>query len=377
MDSGQQTQQTRQKEVDQTKRKSQPKEIGQTKRKIQYVAKSTYVISLPKPWIENTIGKNPDEVKKQNLIIIPMQDGSLAIYPEQKSVPIKSETVLRLTDELIANHDFFRKRLIAKYLAGYNRIRLICDQVIPTDMAQYIEDIVRMFIGCEIVEISSNQITIQDLLALGQLPIAQALNMMALTTRSATKSALHSLVTNNKLMAREVSTIEDKVDRYHYLITRQLNSVLANPGLLKEHNLKLTEVTDFDTVVNHLELIGDHAEGIAKTYLEIIEFPEFENISETDSYQGIISIIKELNTKLTGISNKAIDGFFEKDIASAYATYQECTAIKPVTVTIERLSDDLPINFQLKLNAIAEKLSRMADKYATICETAMDRAELV
>ncbi|MFQ5799435.1 MAG: hypothetical protein ACE5H0_12205, partial [Bacteroidota bacterium] len=92
---------------------------GQTKRKIQYVAKSTYVVSLPKPWVEATFGENPDEVKANNLIITQMSDGSLTIYPEAGRTPAKSETILRMSDKLRRNADFFKKRLISKYLAGY------------------------------------------------------------------------------------------------------------------------------------------------------------------------------------------------------------------------------------------------------------------
>ena len=106
MDRGQQAQTKQKKEENHSK--SKIKELSQTKRKIQFVAKSTYVVSLPKHWIENTIGKIPEEVKKHNLIIIPMADGSLSIYPEKKSAPVKSESVLRLTDELIENHDFLK-----------------------------------------------------------------------------------------------------------------------------------------------------------------------------------------------------------------------------------------------------------------------------
>lgn len=350
---------------------------AQTKRKIQYVAKSTYVVSLPKQWVRVTFGDNPDEVKKKSLVIIPMQNGSLTIYPEKVSFSKESEATLRLDDkEIITNVDFLKKRLISKYLAGYRRIRLTSQEVFPPEMVKNVEDIVRLFIGCEIVEINPNIIVIQDLLALGQLPIRQALNMMSLTTRSATKSAIHALVTQNETMAREVANLEDKVDQYHYLITRQLNSVLANPGLLMEHGLKLVEVIEYQSAVQLIERISDHAERIAKGFLGMSALQNFETISEGNAFVEILSILKDLNTKLTGISKKAMDTFFSRDAGGAYKIIQSCSALEPSLERLDRLSYEMPLDFTLKVVAIADSIARTAEYLIAICELAMDRAEL-
>ena len=142
--------------------------VPQTKRKIQYVAGSTYVVSLPKEWVSTTLGKDPKQVKKNILIIIPMQDGPLTIYPESGRDPAQSKTTLRLDEELIRSVSFFKKRLISKYLAGYNRIRLTSHRVIPPETVKVAEEIVQRFIGCEIIERTPNIIVIQDLLARGE-----------------------------------------------------------------------------------------------------------------------------------------------------------------------------------------------------------------
>lgn len=305
-----------------------------------------------------------------------MQDGSLTIYPEIVRSTKESETILRLDDKItISNVDFFKKRLISKYLAGYRRIRLTSREVIPPETVKNAEDIIRLFIGCEIVEINPNIIVIQDLLELGQLPIRQALNMMSLTARSATKSAIHALVTQNETMAREVSNLEDKVDQYHYLITRQLNSVLANPGLLMEHGLKLVEVIEYHSAVQLIERISDHAERIAKGFLDMRTLLDFDTISEENAFVEILSILKDLNTKLTGISKKAIDAFFSRDAEDAYKITQSCLALNPSLERLDRLSYEMPLDFALKVVAIQDSLTRIADYLVAICELAMDRAE--
>jgi len=351
-------------------------EVPQTKRKIQYVAGSTYVVSLPKEWVSTTLGKDPKQVKKNILIIIPMQDGPLTIYPESGRDPAQSKTTLRLDEELIRSVSFFKKRLISKYLAGYNRIRLTSHRVIPPETVKVAEEIVQRFIGCEIIERTPNIIVIQDLLALGELPIVQALGMMSRIARSVIKAALHALVKQDESMAKNVAHLGDKIKQYHYLITRQLKSVLASPGLLAEHELKLGEVIVFHSVAQLIKQISNHAEGVVNEFLAMRTLPNFETIARGSGFVQMRSILKEFNTKLTGISKNAMEVFFAGDMDGAYETIQSCSALQPPLATLEQLSYDLPWDFTLKFVAIRNSISGMVDYLVAICEITMVRAEL-
>jgi len=351
------------------------KNVHQTKRKIQFVSNSTYVISLPKQWIEATIGDNPDEVKQQKLAIIPMQDGSLAIYPEVERESTTFETSLQLGTKHIKNLNFFKKRLISKYLAGHRRILLTSDQVIPPELVKATEEIVLLLIGWEIAEINPNAIIIQDLLTPGQLPISQALNVMGLIGHSATTSSLHALVTQDVAMARKSSKLADKVKQYHYLITRQLKRVLANPRLLSEHGLKLTEIIEYHSAVQLLTMLSTHVVEVTTELLAMHAHPDFQELSDNFAFEKTLSHLKDINSKLTGISKYTIESFFERDEETAYSIIQTCTQLHPSILSLKRLSNKLPHDFALKFDSIGEYLSRIAATLCAICEIAINRAE--
>ncbi len=350
------------------------------RRKIQYVAGSTYVISLPKKWVHTTISEDPKEVKKNQIIIIPMQDGSLNIYPDGLKGIEKSETILKLDKKHVQDNDYFQKRMIAKYLAGHQQIRLTSEDIIGPEIIKRTEEIVRMFIGCEIIEMSPNVLVIKDLLALGELSIEKALNMMNIIARSTFKTALRAIISNDEMMALEVANLEDKIDQYHYLITRQLNSVLANPNLLLEHGLKLTEIIGFYSVSRLIEQISDQAAKSAIVFLEMKKLAEFETIYQKKEVQNILSTLKILLPKLEEISKKSMEVFFERDSEGAYTTINRCWALLPSITALEQLSYQLPSSdheFALKYVSICNMITKLTSYFAYICELAMDRAELM
>jgi len=165
----------------------------------------------------STISEDPKEVKKNQIIIIPMQDGSLNIYPDGTRGVEKSETTLKLDKKHVQDNDYFQKRMIAKYLAGHQQIRLTSEDIIGPEIIKRTEEIVRMFIGCEIIEMSPNVLVIKDLLALGELSIEKALNMMNIIAFYGVAGSNRSKIPDTKSFA-EIGIRIDSTNITYFII---------------------------------------------------------------------------------------------------------------------------------------------------------------
>ncbi len=158
-------------------------------RKLQLVGGSTYVLSLPKKWVDDMSLKTGDPVS-----IFRTANNSLSLLPSKNSKTIltaKSQTAISQKDSI----ESVKRKIIAMYLAGYQIIEIKSKGGrIQLDQKQAIRDLVRTnMIGTEIVESTSESITIQILTSLPELSIADALKRIFLLTSTMPRQTNHSL----------------------------------------------------------------------------------------------------------------------------------------------------------------------------------------
>ena len=158
-------------------------------RKLQLVGGSTYVLSLPKKWVDELKLKTGDSVS-----IIKNVNKSLSILPTTNtSSPklSKSKTVISQKDSV----ESVQRKIIAMYLSGYQIIEIHAKGGrIQLEHKQAIRDLVRKnMIGTEIVESTPESLTIQVLTSLPELSISDALKRMFLLTSTMHRQAIDAL----------------------------------------------------------------------------------------------------------------------------------------------------------------------------------------
>ena len=93
----------------------QPKVDDET-RKIQFTGGSTYIISLPKNWIEQ------NQIKKGSFIRLHEEEGgSLTIVPPSTKLKKKLDeaTIMVRPDD---DTEMINRKIVSAYLSGYNSI---------------------------------------------------------------------------------------------------------------------------------------------------------------------------------------------------------------------------------------------------------------
>lgn len=229
-------------------------------RKLQLVGGSTYVLSLPKKWIDELNLKTGDPVS-----IVKNVNRSLSILPKDSSLSskiIKSKTVISQKEPM----ESIQRKVIAMYLAGYQIIEIRSKGGrIQLEHKQAIRDLVRKnMVGTEIVESTQESITIQVLTSLPELSISDALKRMFLLTTTMHRQAIDALKEMDAELGEEITQLDDEVDRFSLYILRNLTLAVEHERILRDIGLKKpSDCISYRIVVKSIERVADHAVSIA------------------------------------------------------------------------------------------------------------------
>ena len=202
---------------------------GEETRKLQYTGGSSFIVSLPKKWIQDLGLKQGDHV-----VIMRQSNSVLQIAPASKRLAKeqKEATIEVAKDN---NPYFIARKLIALYFLGFNIINIVPkEDRLLAEQREVIKNIVRrVLMGTEIIADSATGITLQVLINLLDLSVDAAFKRMLLIAKSMYRDTLLALKENNIELAQEVIKSDDEVDRFSFYIIRQLKIAIKNEHLLK------------------------------------------------------------------------------------------------------------------------------------------------
>jgi phosphate uptake regulator len=326
-------------------------------RRMQLSGGSTYIISLPKDWIEELkikVGENITIVKNSNQ--------SLTLFPREQSNEKKYTAVIYSSQK--DSGDSVKRKIIAAYLAGYKTIQIKTRGMkIPSEHSRSVRELVRSsMIGTEIVESSSEAMTIQILTRLPELSFDTALKRMYLMATNMVKEAVEALEEVDTAHADEVINMDDEVDRFGLYMRRNLVLAIGNENILQDMGLKRpSDCLEYRTIISKIERIGDHAGLIAKR----IKFIE-EKIDPK-----IITKIKKLSEKSLEVFEESITAVhnhdFQKGENVAEKVYKVIAEEKEIMSKIKEDEKNSTI-----IRFVLEDLRRIAEYSSDIAEVAID-----
>ncbi len=230
------------------------------RRKIQRTGSSSYIVTLPKEWIDS-IG-----VKPGDYVLIYEYGNKLIITPTYtEAQQLSAEINVSSPDAGI--EEIFRV-LVAQYLAGYNTITIRFKEDIP-GLARKISELKNLarvkLAGIEVVDETYNTLVLKILLNLEELPLMRAIRRLHLIVNNMLNDALRAFRDGNTGLAEAVIQRDDEADRFHFMITRQLALALLDIKIM--HKLGIAspvETINYRILARNLERIADHAVNIAK-----------------------------------------------------------------------------------------------------------------
>ena len=319
---------------------------------------STYIISLPKSWI--------DELKirvGEHVTIVKNSNQSLTLFPREKNGK-DEKSIAVIPSSQKDSGESIKRKTIATYLAGYKTIKIKTKGMrLPSEHSKSIRELVRTtMIGTEIVESSSEQIVLQVLTRLPELSFDTALKRMFLMASNMVKESIESFGELDFAHAEEVVNMDDEVDRFGLYMRRNLVVAVGNERVLHDMGLrKPSDCLGYRSVVTRIERIADHASLIAKRTKFLEE-----------------KINPKLLLKIKNLSEKSLEVFEESIMAVQNNDFEKGENVAEKVMGV--IEEEKQIMNKIKefeknetvIKFVLEDLRRIAEYSGDIAEVAID-----
>ncbi|MEM2961373.1 MAG: phosphate uptake regulator PhoU, partial [Candidatus Bathyarchaeia archaeon] len=248
-------------------------------RKIQRVGRGSFVISLPKEWIQEL------EISKGSEIIFKvLDDGSALLIPRKAFKARESEkSTLREHWLYVKPEDSSAslcRKITALYAVGADIIHLrFKDRSYLQKHRTAVNDLVKNdLLGSEIIDESENEITIRVLINHPNLPVEMAIRRMAVLALAANREVISALKSEGNDFMKVVSDVYNDVNRLNLYVIRQLKYHLER-GLFKDMGFKSPkEFLGYRIVANDIKNIASNALHVANNISSLKKLMEDKTI---------------------------------------------------------------------------------------------------
>jgi phosphate uptake regulator len=278
-------------------------------RKIIAFGKSSFVISLPKSWLET------HKLKRGDVVFLEQESDKLVLMPKEKEEQKEEKKAFINTDGKDAK--MVRREIISAFL-NYNDYLVIEGK----NMHRFSDDIKRIIhnlMAFEIIEQSGTRIVAKDFLKVGDIIIKDYFRRADIIVRSMIKDLIDEQFTSYGNIAER----KDSVNRVYLLILKLLKAVLSNISLMKKIDLKGEEIITYYRACIALQKTASFIQFIAS------------NIADTSlKYrQNLREMLKELNAYYINV----MKAFYAQDIEKAYSfSHIRDEAVEKISSSLSR-----------------------------------------
>ena len=329
-------------------------------RKVQFTGRSTYVLSLPKRWIEEMHLKAGDQVT-----LVRELDNSLSIVPIFTAAR-ESHNEVRASILPSESGNTLKRKVVSMYLAGYNIIHLkVKSGRMNPALREAVREVVRRnLVGTEMISDASDNITLQVLLSLPELSINTAIRRMYLIASSMHKDALSALAELNHELAKEVIISDDEVDRFSLYVFRSLVMAMHNGRVLREMGLKNpSDGLSYRVAAKSIERVADHAYNIADKAITLRDkIPK-------DSLQKI----QKMSHVALEVLNDSVESLLRRDYHLADKTVDNAKNIRILEDEVLEAIEKDKVRDISNIKLVLEDIRRTAEYASDIAEAAMNQ----
>ena len=334
---------------------------GEELRKVQVTGGSTYIVSLPKAWVEQM------GLQKGSVVRINQRDDlTLCIQPQGADAGDGTRRVI-INPKQEDTPESIVRRVVSAYLMGYNIMQLRnSQQRIDSGQRFAVKDFTRKkLVGTEILSDLPQDLTLQVLLSYAELSVKDALRRMSVIAAAMHRDAITALGTEESTLAREIVAMDDEVDRFNLYIVRLLKVAVTDGHILKESGLKSPrECLGYRLITKSVERMADHAVNIAHNRLELtlsVVNPE------------ILQDLQKLSEFALEIFESAMDAVFEENYAEADKVLGKAQQIRQQeTEVLHKIVKHAPPEEVPALRMIVESILRTAEYGTDIAETVLN-----
>lgn len=325
-------------------------------RKVQFTGGSSYVLTLPKEWID------AEKIKKNDSLGVEVQaDGTLLISRNIDQEPAQRTKEFDMAG--ITEPAYLFRLLIGAYISGYTVIVIRSQQRLPPFVRAVVRDFTQMTIGQEVIEESETVISLKDLLNPSEMPFDNTIKRMFTIVKAMHEDAITAVRSENQTLFSDVTARDNDVDRLHWLIARQTHMILSNATLSRKMGVSPIMALHYFTISRIIERIGDHAERIVLIAQPVVT----KGIDP-----GIMGKIAKASELSVGIFNRSIVSFFNNDMKKANQNIESLRILKTLCEEINTIVLQQETPDAIALGYITESVRRAGEYAADISENVIN-----
>lgn len=233
-------------------------------RKIQQVGHSTLVVTIPKKWADEMNLKAGQQVSLEK-----GADGSIRIHAE---VTKKSTPTCAINVDEFDSTEMLVRSLIGIYLSGRNTIKVYSEKGMEPHHMEQIRYATQSLTGLGIIEQTSNEVIIHDILDSTKFPFENLIRHMFKIISFIEEILAKTLDTFDNRLVGEIRNLEVEIDRVYWLTVRQLLLVVRDSTVGEKIGIRsLSDAVGYTMIVKCLEEIADHYEDMGRTVANAID----------------------------------------------------------------------------------------------------------
>lgn len=327
-------------------------------RKVQVTGGSTFIVSLPKRWV-NEVGIGPGDT----VAILPQADGTLVLTPR----PSSGEELRRKEFVLREEPDpkELLRDLIGAYVTGYDIIDVRQEPRMSTEVRNVVRAFTQLVIGPEIIDEDIDDIKTRDLLSPSDMPFRTSVQRMHRIVSSMQREAAMAVCELDTKLAHDVILRDTEVDRLDWLVARQYNLLIRRVDLVERIGTSREHAINFMLIARILERIGDHASRMAHRVEELID---------AKPRKALLKEVRRLSDVLLPVLDDVISALFERDGKLAHSCMRRASDALVDIDDLKEEAADLTKAASLPLSIVADSLDRTAHYIKDIGELVINYA---
>ena len=263
-------------------------------RKLISFGKGSYIISMPKNWVQK------NNLKKGDLISV-NDDGFelvLSASQEEKKTDAKEISIDAKDKDL----GLLKAEIVSSYLDGYDTLNIVFDsnyKEVPK-----IKDVIRNLSGLEIMEQTSTRISAKNLINVNEISIKTIIRRMDIITRAMIEDSI--LCFRGQCTYESIHHRDVDVNRLYYLGYRVIKHAMKNPRVAKALGLEPWQMHSDTIMIARLEKIADSQKRIAR-YLCTVDLD-----------RTTLPQLESIHTSISAAYNEVMKSFYNQDNQIAF-----------------------------------------------------------
>ncbi len=326
-------------------------------RKIQRSVSGSYIITLPKEWVE----KHGLE-KGERVSLVLNEDGILNLVPATR--PSNSVQECYQNFDEYETPSLVERRVKACYVEGDDVIIVNSKNFIPPEAKARIKMAAGELIGMELSEDFANKMVLRTLVDPARFPVRDLMKRIYVLASSMHQDSMEALRRREESLARDVVQREREVEKLYRLLLRQL--------MISAKRIEVARALGIRDFRSSLvaALVGRDLNRVAFYGASIAR--DMKAAGEAD---GVVSDLQEMSERAKSLLESAMAAYFTEDFNLASRVIDGLEGVREMDTKTEekilrKVKDPSSV---LALTRIGRSLRRIAYGAANIAESTLVR----